>query len=70
MKENLKLFWENTLNNKYYVCVALFILIGVGAICTKNDFVSVCGFWFMLGFSLFAVAVVLIGDWLTKNSQK
>ena len=70
MKEDLKLFWQNIYNNKYYVPLILFAVFAVVAIVTINDFDSKVAFWFIEGFCIICFFVVIIGSWVTKDSQK
>lgn len=72
MKENLKLFWQNMTNNKYWIPLVLFAVIATVA--TREDilgeFETQGGFWFIEGFCIVVSIIIVIMTWLTKDSQK
>ena len=73
MKENLKLFWQNITNNKYWIGLIIFAFMITELTREKiNGYFdgSKFGYWLCLSILVAGFLGVLVGAWLTRDSQK
>lgn len=73
MKENIKLFWQNMVNNKYWIPLLLFAFMAL--VLAKENIEGIFDnsrvvFWLMEGFFIAVSLVIIIATWVTKDSQE